>query len=1066
MNRYPWLRILLAAQVMVLSLQADEREDGRPAPGLQASLPAPLGVQANLPAPLGLLRKLAFTGGSPDDAAFARVAAALPEGTSLSELSVQTALAAIRTTDRFRAVEGRLVPGLLGLTAEIRLEPWPPLERLFLKGLPRLPRLKGQMPEPRVGDRVGERGLEAWRRQYQADLVESGYPDALVACERSPEGKDLRVVVTKGEPCLISRVVFKGSLGPYAESQLLHLARIVPGKTLWVPVVRLDILARLRKRFLSDARYEGQVELAWEKGVLSLAVNAGPVVRFKAAGDGLGWNVSLKDMVPVARATRYSPELLDEGERRIIKLLRGKGYLEAQVGHRREVILQGPGGPEEVLVTYTVRHGERSTISNVAFEGNKDLPEAELRKAAALPAFVLSSRGSVATPELMDRVEARVKALYLGLGYTEATVRLQPLRRTNGRTELLFRVYEGPRRMVKWLKLDLPPGAFGDPWGLGEALALILSDRPTQLAAPPLQRRYVSEHSALAGVEGTLETREDPARGGAVVLTFTLNRSIPLLKSDLAKIFNALRQKRLPRLGIQRPVVRLALDDTADGTGVHLEVPDQPLEKVHRLVVQGSDKTRSQAVLRETQLNPGAPLDLDTLSRAQARLSYLGAFRRVDLMSLADPSEGAPSPEGPPAPWAQGDLLLHLEERSPWLVTSSFGYDESQGYHFGTGIQRLNVGGMGRTVDFGVRAGDGTIDNPTLRKWFPTGAYNNSVDSFTLGYTDPWFDPAALDGWLPDRTQLVTEGAYIQQRLALYLLRRRRILTSLQWSLAPQVSFQVGYRFERVEVVAAYDNIDGDLLSILARYPVRVIISAPYAQLSRDTRDNPLDPTRGSYSVARVELANQLFLTSPNSSFIKVDLRQQWTWPVGENAWAGVAALGMRVGVARPTASTAENLPLSERFFAGGPFTQRGVEPDGLGPLTTIPLRSTQPPYLPEPGLTQTTPLGGQGLAIINLEYRFPLMGKSVWGEVFLDSGQVYESLSHQADPAAGFSQAPVAQFPPFRTSLGFGLIFKMAMPIKVEYASDAKRILGRPRSPQEVDTQLRGLLVSAGFQF
>ena len=39
----------------------------------------------------------------------------------------------------------------------------------------------------------------------------------------------------------------------------------------------------------------------------------------------------------------------------------------------------------------------------------------------------------------------------------------------------------------------------------------------------------------------------------------------------------------------------------------------------------------------------------------------------------------------------------------------------------------------------------------------------------------------------------------------------------------------------------------------------------------------------------------------------------------------------------------------------------------------------------------------GQALAVASLEYRFPLIGDTVWGEIFVDTGQVYSRL--QAGP-------------------------------------------------------------------
>ena len=107
---------------------------------------------------------------------------------------------------------------------------------------------------------------------------------------------------------------------------------------------------------------------------------------------------------------------------------------------------------------------------------------------------------------------------------------------------------------------------------------------------------------------------------------------------------------------------------------------------------------------------------------------------------------------------------------------------------------------------------------------------------------------------------------------------------------------------------------------------------------------------------------------------------------------------------------------------------------------------------------SQIIPLGGQAIFVLNLEYRFPLFGQSVWGEVFVDSGQVYRSL--HPEPTV------VSPFPPMRTTPGFGLILKLGFPLKLEYATDWKRIMGRPRTQDEQATQLRSLLISAGFQF
>jgi outer membrane protein assembly factor BamA len=609
---------------------------------------------------------------------------------------------------------------------------------------------------------------------------------------------------------------------------------------------------------------------------------------------------------------------------------------------------------------------------------------------------------------------------------------------------------------LRWLELELPRGGFGDPWGLGEGLALVLADPPRMISMGP-PRGYASRVDP--SVQGLLALREIQGEAGGVVLTLTLSHAIPLVQADLAKVSYLLRQRRLPALGVLSPVVRLTLKDSDEGTRAQFRVLDQPQEKVQRLVVRGADRTRARAILRALRVEPGANLDPAALAEAQARLNSLGAFQWTGLSGLQTPQGDEALAMVPPAPWHPGDLLLDLKERPPWGVTSFFGYNASQGYYLGSGVQWLNVGGMGRTVDLGLRAGDHTIGNPTLRKWFPTGPYPNAIDSLSLGYQDPWFAPPALGDWLPEPTRFTLAVALIEQEQSLYLLSKHRFVTSLQWNPTPSLSFQAGYRLEQVAVTSGVAGIDSTMLAQLSRYPARAVFSAPFVQLTRDTRDSALDPTRGSYSVARLELANQLFLTSPANSFVKLDLRQQWTWPLAAKAAAGVVALGLRVGVAKPTAPSASNLPLSERFFGGGPFTQRCVVPDGLGPLAQVPVVDRETRAI-LPGQFRTIPVGGQGLAILNLEYRFPILAKRVWGELFLDSGQVYESLG---GPRA---QTETPAFPPLRTALGLGLIFKFGFPLKVEYGGDLKRILGQPRSATDEATQQKGVTFAIGYQF
>lgn len=994
--------------------------------------------------------RLEFEGGSVDDQAFARAAAGLRPGHALSEPEFQRALEAIRATDRFRAVQGG--PGV------VRLDPWPRVAVIQVRGDAPSALRRNLFPGLRKGDRIGATRLETQRAQAQEHLVAAGYPAARVAVSRT-EG-DTRIVMdlALGRPNLIRGVEVVGKVGPFSTASLVRETKVVPGVTLWNREVELECLRRLRKKLVGAKRFESHVDLDWDSGgLLRVTLDVGPKVILKSDGAGLGWTTSLKDLVPLARADHYTPELLDEGERRIVRLFRSRGHLDPQVTYSRTVTKTGPEGPEEVVVTYHLAPGPVSKLGAFTFEGNQAVSEKDLRKAADVGGFL----GAKARPELMDAAENHIQALYESRGFTDAKVR-RSVELRNGKADLVFRIREGRQRLVSWARLDLPPEGFGDPWGLGLGLALLFADKPVFVTDRDGARIYRSDRREMAGCEAALALKPVD---GVLQVTLTFSRPIPLLKADLFRAYSSVRQQHLVALGVLRPTVRSQVVVEESGAcGILFEVPDQPMEKVDRVVVRGAGRTRARAVLREINLNPGDPLDQDKLGRAQGRLGGLGAFQRVEVSNLAEGAEA-----GPPSPWKAGDLLFRAEERSPWVITNSFGYDRTQGYYLGTGVQRLNVGGMGRTVDFNARAGDGFLNNRTLRETFPTGQYTRSLNSVSLGYTDPWFEAGKLGEALPDRTTFRTEGAYIQEQRYIYQVRRRRLISSLRWALPSRVAVEAGYRFERVEVAASIDNINSDDLAKIAKYPDRAIISSPYVQVVRDTRDSAFDPTSGIYSLVRFEAASQFFLTSKNSSFMKLDLRNQWTWPVGYKASAGVVAFGVRLGLAVPTAKTAEDLPLSERFFAGGSGTMRGVEPDFLGPLDRIPLFNSDgsdkmiigPGGLPVRA-TEQIPLGGQALFIANLEYRFPILGPTLWGEVFVDSGQVYQKPGRTWSVDAKGNRTNL----PLRTALGLGIIVKLGIPLKLEYAADVDRILGRPRSDGDRSTQLRNVTISAGFQF
>jgi outer membrane protein insertion porin family len=144
---------------------------------------------------------------------------------------------------------------------------------------------------------------------------------------------------------------------------------------------------------------------------------------------------------------------------------------------------------------------------------------------------------------------------------------------------------------------------------------------------------------------------------------------------------------------------------------------------------------------------------------------------------------------------------------------------------------------------------------------------------------------------------------------------------------------------------------------------------------------------------------------------------------------AGNASLGVATAFAREVSTTdsqgnviiqtVEDLPASERFFAGGDTSVRGFALDTVG----------TPETLDKDGF----PIGGNGLVVFNAEVRAPVRGNlSAVG--FIDAGNV-------------FAHATDIDLTELRSAVGFGFRYKSPVgPIRVDLGFKVRReeIAGR----------------------
>jgi outer membrane translocation and assembly module TamA len=230
------------------------------------------------------------------------------------------------------------------------------------------------------------------------------------------------------------------------------------------------------------------------------------------------------------------------------------------------------------------------------------------------------------------------------------------------------------------------------------------------------------------------------------------------------------------------------------------------------------------------------------------------------------------------------------------------------------------------------------------------------------------------------------------------------------------------YSFQHTKLFDQRFTPDEDPVLIDRFFP-QVRLSKLSHSIIRDTRDDLLDPTRGTLFALNSDVAGRAI--GSEVGFIKtfVQLFDFYRLPGARRV---VLAMAARVGashgfprtvdVVNPDGSVTPNtvrddLPASERFFAGGDTTVRGFSLDRLGTAATI--------------STSGFPTGGNGEVVLNAELRVAAL-KGFTAVTFVDAGNIFPHASDLSfmdlRPAAGFGLHYKSPVGPIRVELGFNL--------------------------------------------
>jgi outer membrane protein insertion porin family len=419
---------------------------------------------------------------------------------------------------------------------------------------------------------------------------------------------------------------------------------------------------------------------------------------------------------------------------------------------------------------------------------------------------------------------------------------------------------------------------------------------------------------------------------------------------------------------------------------------------VRNVLVSGLNATDPGLVAERLRLQPGDPLSRADMLETQRRLYDLGIFARVD-MALQNPQGDE----------TQKTVLLDMEEARKYTVTSGLGAEITKIGGCGTCLDPVGHTGFSPRAYFGV----------TRRNFRGTGhiiSFQSRASILqqraVVSYQAPQFRSNP-------NLNLLFSALYDDSRDVNTFTARRRegsVQVGQKISKASTLLYRFSYRRVSVTDLNLGKISSEDLLPFYLQ-PARVgMVSVNFIQ---DRRDDPTDTHRGIFNTLDLGWA-------PESRFL--GSATAFTRFLGHNATYHPFGLGNRFVFARALKfgweqrlSGAPDLPLPEKFFAGGAQSHRGFPENQAGPRD------------PETGF----PLGGNALLMNQMEFRYPLLGENLRGVLFADSGNVYSGLDKLS---LRFRQRGVAEgkydFNYMVHSVGIGFRYRTPIgPVRIDFS-------------------------------
>jgi outer membrane protein insertion porin family len=662
-------------------------------------------------------------------------------------------------------------------------------------------------------------------------------------------------------------------------------------------------------------------------------------------------------------------------------------------GFFSDVTIAREGGVIRVKVV------ENPSINRVVFEGNNHIKTEDLEKEITLKARSIYSR---------TRVQQDLKRLldvYRRNGRYSAEITPKIIALEQNRIDLVYEIVEGPSAAIQKITF-IGNEAFSSAT-LEAAITSEVSawykflgsndkydpDR-LQFDQEQLRRFYFANGfadfkvtSAIAELspnrdaffvtftleEGpvyhfgkvTIETTLDPKRTGKLKALLTTRTgeiyNATEIETSIDAIVARLGDKGFAFVNVEPKTVRNKGENpTIDLT---YQISEGPRVYVDRINIYGNLRTLDEVIRREFQLSEGDPYSTSKLKRSEERLNRLGFFEKVNIQN----TQGA-APD-------RTNIDVEVQEKSTGEITFGAGFSTQDGILGDVGIKERNFLGRGQEV--------------TARALVAA-----QRTQFQLGFTEPYFlgrDLSAGFDLYRTTQNLQSEASFDREATGLILRSG--------FAMSPDWRYQARYSYEYSNIT----NIRDDASIFVKEQEGETTTSAIGHSFFYDKRDNPRDPTSGTYFRFNQDLAG----LGGDENFFRNEIQTSKYYPLAKK-WTG--SVGLTAG---NITGISDDVSINQRFFIGG-NQFLGFQTAGIGPRD----------------LATDDALGGDNYYVGNAEVKFPLglpddLGVS--GVAFVYAGSVFGL--DQSGPTIANSSS-------LRASGGMGIAWASPFgPIRIDFS-------------------------------